>query len=175
MLKESLPKFVYQMQPLKKLLDAEQKELDQLEKRALDAYAEFHINSAKEHIRIFEEIYQTDWKLGDTVEQRRALLMAKRNMSQLVNEKRICETVDAILCFTSTQVIYLPDDNLMRVYIGTNIIIRDLEIVDRTIFEMRPAHIAYELIESLRREYILENYAGIVSHVVKTYECEVEE
>ena len=174
MLKESLSRLESSMQQMSDLLDAEQDEFDRLLKELEKLYARLYVKTSDEEGTIrWEKEYGLIHDSSLTLEQIKARVMARINSGETATKAMLESLVKQVVDADYVSIIEYPSEYRFEVWVGTQYIAENLQIAKDAVDEERPAHLAYEFINALKRIDKMGMYVGIAGAVTKKIHVEV--
>ena len=175
MLKESLSRLESSMQQMSDLLDAEQDEFDRLLKELEKLYARLYVKTSDEEGTIrWEKEYGLIHDSSLTLEQMKARVMARINSGETATKAMLESLVKQVVDADYVSIIEYPSEYRFEVWVGTQYIAENLQIAKDAVDEERPAHLAYEFINALKRIDKMGMYVGIAGAVTKKIHVEVK-
>ena len=145
MVKHYLPKHVYKTNVFGQILDSEQEEIDLLNNNLVDLLNNTQIETATWQLKYLERIYGITIDESDTLENRRARIIAKKRSTEVEfnneNVKNICRS------FSGGEVEihpHLEEDYFVIEFVSTMGIPPKIEDLYNLIEEIKPAHLGVE-------------------------------
>ena len=145
MLKYYLPKHIYKTKTFGQILDSEQAEIDLLKLNLDDLLNNTQIESATWQLRYLERLYGITIDESDTLENRRARIIAKKRSASVEfnneNIKNVCRS------FSGGEVEvhpHLEEDYFEIEFVSTKGIPPKIEDLYNLIEEIKPAHLGVE-------------------------------
>ena len=145
MLKNYVPKYIYKNNVFEQVLDSEQAEIDLLELNLDDLLNNTQIKTATWQLKYLERIYGITIDESDTLENRRARIIAKKRSTEVEfnneNVKNICRS------FSGGEVEihpHLEEDYFVIEFVSTMGIPPKIEDLYNLIEEIKPAHLGVE-------------------------------
>lgn len=175
MLKYNIPKYKAQMKELAELFEAEQPEIDLLEKILEDMLKQLYVKSAHYAIEIWEQEFGIVRDKSLTITQRRAQVLAKMNISTPASVQMLENLVMQVLTANKVTIIEHPETYSFDIYVNSKYIIENMKIAENAVYEARPAHLSYKFINEMIREAKSFIYFGIMASKRKRFIGEVLE
>ena len=145
MLKNYVPKYIYKNNVFEQVLDSEQAEIDLLKLNLDDLLNNTQIETATWQLKYLERIYGITIDESDTLENRRARIIAKKRSTEVEfnneNVKNICRS------FSGGEVEihpHLEEDYFVIEFVSTMGIPPKIEDLYNLIEEIKPAHLGVE-------------------------------
>lgn len=160
MLKDTVPKFVSQMQEMAELFHAEQPELDRMKSDLEDIVKQFYAKTATFSLGRWEKDLGLSADSSLTTEQRRARIIAKMNMRTPATVKMLENLVLQILDADRVFIKEYPSDYSFVVYVEKEYLI-ELGIAEDAVYYARPAHLDYRFIQVLIRNAQMPEHVGV--------------
>lgn len=174
MLKNYVPKYIYKNNVFEQVLDSEQAEIDLLELNLDDLLNNTQIKTATWQLKYLERIYGITIDESDTLENRRARIIAKKRSTEVEfnneNVKNICRS------FSGGEVEihpHLEEDYFVIEFVSTMGIPPKIEDLYNLIEEIKPAHLGveykfkYNTVYDLRQITVAEARTHTVKSVIE--------
>lgn len=169
MLKDSLSYLEAEMKQMKELLSAEQGEMDLLVRELENISKRLYVKMTdKEGIRYWEKEYGIPFKTSLTLEQRKAQVLSKIIGSMPATKEMLENMVRQVLDADSVNIVEYPEEYRFVIYVGTQRFEENMGIADAAVDEARPAHLAYQFINTLIRRYRSGFWVGVIGCIRKT-------
>lgn len=160
MLKNTVPKFISQMQEIAELFYAEQPELDQMKSRLEEIVKQFYAKTATYSLERWERDLGITADSDLAIEQRRARVIAKINTRTPATvkmlENLVLQTLDADKVFIKEY----PSDYSFVIYVEKEYLV-ELGIASEAVYYARPAHLDYRFIQILIRKAQMMEHVGV--------------
>lgn len=174
MLKNSLAPLESSMKQMGELLDAEQNEIDRLLKELEKLYVRLYVRTSDEEgIIRWEKEYGIIHDSSLTLSQMKVRVMARMNSGETATKAMLESLVKQVVDADYVSIIEYPSEYRFEVWVGTQYIVENLQIAKDAVDEARPAHLAYEFINALKRIDKMGIYVGIAGAMVKKIQVEV--
>nr|DAN30790.1 MAG TPA: tail protein [Caudoviricetes sp.] len=171
MIRDNLPNFIYDIKQMKELIDAEESELEYLYKFFEEFSREFNIFSCIDTIKRFEKDYEIEPNEELPIAQRRLRILIKKYQKLLPT---IVNLEDAIKRLVSADVVKIKEVGCrFDIYIGSALLLENMDIAKKFFKDVRPAHFEYKFINSVPRDETVEMYIGVNEFVHKKMKFEV--
>ena len=174
MLKNYVPKYIYKNNVFEQVLDSEQAEIDLLELNLDDLLNNTQIKTATWQLKYLERIYGITIDESDTLENRRARIIAKKRSTEVEfnneNVKNICRS------FSGGEVEihpHLEEDYFVIEFVSTKGTPPKIEDLYNLIEEIKPAHLGveykfkYNTVYDLRQITVAEARTHTVKSVIE--------
>ena len=174
MVKHYLPKHVYKTNVFGQILDSEQEEIDLLNNNLVDLLNNTQIETATWQLRYLERLYGITIDESDTLENRRARIIAKKRSVGVdfnnENIKNICRS------FSGGEVEvhpHLEEDYFVIEFVSTKGTPPKIEDLYNLIEEIKPAHLGveykfkYNTVYDLRQITVAEARTHTVKSVIE--------
>ena len=173
MIRDNLPNFVYDIKQMKVLIDAEESELEYLYKFFEEFSNEFNIFSCMDTIKRFEKDYAIEPNEELSIEQRRLRILIKKYQKLLPTVVNLEDMIKRLL---SADVVKIKEVGCrLDVYVGSAILLENMDIAKKFFKDIRPAHFDYKFINSVPRDYVVTTYIGVGEFMHKKMKFEVAE
>lgn len=174
MLKGSLSTLESSMQQMGELLDAEQQEMDLLQIELEKLYARLYVKTSDmTGIVRWEKEYGILHDSSLTLEQMRARVLARMNSGKTATPVMLESLVKQVINADYVSIIEYPAEYRFEVWVGTQYAAENMSIAKEAVDEARPAHLAFEFINALKRIGKMGLYVGIAGAVTKRMNVEV--
>ena len=174
MLKNSLAPLESAMKHMGELLDVEQQEIDRLQEEVEKQYVRLCVNTSDEAgIILWEKEYGLIHDSSLTLGQMKARVLARMNSGETATKAMLESLVKQVVDADYVSIIEYPSEYRFEVWVGTQYIVENLQIAKDAVDEARPAHLAYEFINALKRIDKMGIYVGIAGTMTKKIQVEV--
>lgn len=99
--------------------------------------------------------------------------MARMNSGETATPSMLAGLVKQVIDADYVDIVEYPAEYFFEVWIGTKYLAENLQIAKDAVDEARPAHLAYEFINALKRIDRMGMYVGIAGAVTKKINVEV--
>ena len=164
MIRDNLPTFVYDIKQMKELIDAEESELVRLYSFFEKFANEFNIFSCTDTIGRFENDYAINTRLKILIKKYQKLIPTIANLEDVV--KRLL----------GADIVKIKEVGCrLDVYVGSAILLENMDIAKKFFKDVRPAHFDYKFINSVPRDEVATIYIGVGEFMHKKMKFEVAE
>ena len=171
MIKDNLPLFVYKIKQMKELIDAEESELEYLYKFFEEFSREFNIFSCMDTIKRFEKDYAIEPNEELSIAQRRLKILIKKYQKLIPT---IANLEDVIKRLLGADIVKIREVGCrLDVYVGSAILLENMDIAKKFFKDVRPAHFDYKFINSVTRDEVATIYIGVGEFMHKKMKFEV--
>lgn len=171
MIKDNLPLFVYKIKQMKELIDAEESELEYLYKFFEEFSREFNIFSCMDTIKRFEKDYAIEPNEELSIAQRRLKILIKKYQKLIPT---IANLEDVIKRLLGADIVKIREVGCrLDVYVGSAILLENMDIAKKFFKDVRPAHFDYKFINSVPRDEVATIYIGVGEFMHKKMKFEV--
>lgn len=175
MLKNSLAPLESSMQQMGELLDVEQQEIDRLQAEVERQHDRLYVKTSDEAgIVLWEKEYGITHDSSLTLGQMKARVLARINSGETATPPMLASLVKQVIDADYVDIVEYPAEYFFAVWVGTQYIAENMQIAKDAVDEARPAHLAYEFINALRRADRMGLYIGIAGSVTKKIHVEVD-
>lgn len=174
MLIEDVSPFAASMKELRELFEAEQPELDLIEARLEDIIKQFYVKTATWSIGRWENDFLIEHDSTLSIEQRRAMLLAKINSRTTATIAMLENMVKQIMDAKQVVITENTADYSFTIYVNTAFLVHNFNVADVAVYLARPAHLNYKFINELIRKLDAEFRYGVSLYNKKTFWMEVE-
>ena len=173
MIRDNLPTFVYDIKQMKELIDAEESELVRLYSFFEKFANEFNIFSCTDTIGRFENDYAINTNEELSLEQRRLKILIKKYQKLIPT---IANLKDVIKRLLGADIVKIKEVGCrLDVYVGSAILLENMDIAKKFFKDIRPAHFDYKFINSVPRDEVATIYIGVGEFMHKKMKFEVAE
>lgn len=175
MLKDTIPVEKYEVKQIKELIDAIQPEIDLLKERVELTKKQLYIMQATTGIEEWENEFGIEHDENLTLAQRRGQIYSKLNTRTPASVSMLENMVKNLLDAKRVTIIEYPTEYRFEVYVDTANLIENAEVAEKAIYEARPAHLAYKVINQIFRNYTMNSVNSALTTVKKRFYVEVKE
>lgn len=162
------------MKELRELFDAEQPELDLIKNKLEDIIKQFYAKTVTRAIERWENDFLIAHDITLSIEQRRAMVLAKINSRTTATIAMLENMVKQIMDAKQVVITENTADYSFTIYVNTAFLVHNFNVADVAVYLARPAHLNYKFVNELIRKLDAEFRYGVSLYHKKTFWMEVE-